>query len=101
MTGAARIEAVERDHKSFVALQRVAIGRPHRNDSALVTGSRSFDFESQDGGADWNNILRDVADLGEKRRLIVDRLVACGLNRAALESLKEGSDDPKIVLAFV
>jgi len=62
---------------------------------------RSFDFESQDGGADWNNILRDVADLGEKRRFIVDRLVACGLNRAALESLKEGSDDPKIVLAFV
>jgi len=62
---------------------------------------RSFDFESQDGGADWNNILRDVADLGEKRRVVVDRLVACGLNRAALESLKEGSDDPKIVLAFV
>ena len=62
---------------------------------------RSFDFESQDGGADWNNLLRDVAELVEQRRVVVDRLVACGLSRAALESLKEGSDDPKIVLAFV
>jgi hypothetical protein len=61
----------------------------------------SFDRESPDGSADWSNIVRDVRDLAKRRQVVVDRLVACGLNRAALESLKEGSDDPKIVLAFV
>jgi hypothetical protein len=62
---------------------------------------RSFDLDSQEDGADGTNILSQVAELGEKRRLIVDRLVGCGLNRTALESLTEGADDPKIVLAFV
>ncbi len=62
---------------------------------------RSFELESQDGGTDWSNMVRDVKELAKKRQVVVDRLVACGLNRAALESFKEGSDDPKIVLAFV
>jgi hypothetical protein len=61
----------------------------------------SFDIDFQNGGADWSNVLSDLRELEKLRQVAVDRLVECGLSRSALESLKEGSDDPKIVLAFV
>ena len=62
---------------------------------------RGFEIDHQDDGAGWNNVLSDLKGLRVNRQVAIDRLVECGLNRGALESLKEGSDDPKIVLAFV
>jgi hypothetical protein len=62
---------------------------------------RSFDIDFQNGDADWSGMLNDLRELGEQREIAIGRLTECGLSRAALESLKEGSDDPKIVLAFV
>jgi hypothetical protein len=59
-----------------------------------------FDLDT-DGAGEWGTVLDDVRLLAAQRQTVIDSLVACGLNRAALESLKEGSDDPKIVLAFV
>jgi hypothetical protein len=62
---------------------------------------RGFEIDLDNHTADWDSIFGDLKGLGVNRQIAIDRLVECGLNRAALESLKEGSDDPKIVLAFV
>ncbi len=59
-----------------------------------------FDLDTS-GTGEWGAVLDDVKLLARQRQTVIDSLVACGLNRAALESLREGSDDPKIVLAFV
>ncbi len=63
--------------------------------------SGGFVFGASGGGAVLGDLLGDLEELEKNRQIAIDRLVECGLNRAALESLKEGSDDPKIVLAFV
>jgi hypothetical protein len=62
---------------------------------------RTFDIDFLNSGSGWNGVLEELWKLDEQKQIAIDRLVACGLNPAALESLKDGSDDPKIVLAFV
>ena len=54
-----------------------------------------------DGDPDWGEFAREVARLEEYRRIAIERLVECGLNRAALENLRQGAADPRIALAFV
>jgi len=62
---------------------------------------RDFDIDLAGDTADWDDVLEGLRVIEENRQVTIGRLVECGLNRAALQSLKEGSDDPKIVLAFV
>jgi hypothetical protein len=60
-----------------------------------------LDVDLLNTASDWTDVRDALHSLHECRLAVIQRLSECGLNRAALESLADGSADPKIVLAFV